>query len=169
MKKGQLMSQPFVYIFALIVGALILVYGISLVWDFVNTAKTVETGTFLKDLDGMVGKLYSFTSGSNQRFLVSLPSEITHLCITGMDDAGSCKEKTADDDFEYTSCRFADIDEDMEFFFGEGDNIFLAPMSAAELNTYSLEELRPRDGVTLCVRNGVEVKLTSKGTWVEAS
>jgi len=38
MKNGQLMSQPFMYIFYIVVGALVLFFGIKMIGGILNTS-----------------------------------------------------------------------------------------------------------------------------------
>ncbi|MFH1637058.1 MAG: hypothetical protein ABIB71_01385 [Candidatus Woesearchaeota archaeon] len=164
MKKGQLMSQPFVYIFALIVGALILVYGISMVWDVINTAGTVEIGSFYARLDKKAAQYYSLTSGSSTPFQVSLPDAVTHVCIKNAEEEpSSCVEKGSGK----KSCSY--FDEDLEFLLDEDANVFIVPLASVDINTYTIDNLRTKSGEMLCVPNGMSIKLTSQGAYVEAS
>ena len=91
-----MLSQPFVYIFALIVGALILVWGGKTVLDLLQTGSQVNVGTFIKSLEEDVAAYKNFGEGSRTTKKVDFPQEITYICFLDLEKtANDCKRKEA--------------------------------------------------------------------------
>ena len=59
MKRGQLLSQPFFYIFLIVVSALVLVFGYMMINRLLNTECQVEGKVFISDLRKNVEEVYS--------------------------------------------------------------------------------------------------------------
>lgn len=94
MKKGQLLSQPFFYIFAIVVIGLILIFGFNYVSKLVNTGCQVQGLTFVNDIQAKVNEVYSLSYGSsyqcdvvnvagqsNSRCQLVLPDNIKGFCF----------------------------------------------------------------------------------------
>lgn len=81
MKKGQLLGMPFVYILALIVGALILVFGVKWIFQLQETASSVQLNKFVDDLRIESEKYYSLDPGSKKEIKLNLPSRVKQLCF----------------------------------------------------------------------------------------
>lgn len=65
MKRGQLLSQPFFYIFAIIVIGLILIFGFTYVGKVLKTGCEVETLDFVSDVQAKTNELVSLSYGSS--------------------------------------------------------------------------------------------------------
>ncbi|MBS3152622.1 hypothetical protein J4230_04390 [Candidatus Woesearchaeota archaeon] len=65
MKKGQLLSQPFFYIFAIIVIGLILIFGFTYVNKILKTGCQVEILSFVGDVQAKINEVYSLSYGSS--------------------------------------------------------------------------------------------------------
>jgi hypothetical protein len=84
MKKGQLMSQPFIYIFYAIVGILILFFGIKVIINLQETGDSVEYATFVSRIQENVEKVYHDSYGSTISLeKINVPSFITEVCFVG--------------------------------------------------------------------------------------
>ena len=59
MKKGQLFSQPFMYIFAIVVIALIFLFGFQMIGKLKSTTCSVENIKFITDLNNEIDRIYS--------------------------------------------------------------------------------------------------------------
>lgn len=59
MKKAQLMSQPFVFIFTIVVIAMVFVFGAYMIYKLLKTECQVENKKFLADLNKEVNRIYS--------------------------------------------------------------------------------------------------------------
>ncbi len=175
-KKAQLMAQPFVYVFALILGALILVWGIKMIVDFVGTANKAELGRLIKSIESDVSEFYHYDEGAEKPRTLSLPKGINYLCIASPGERINCKKKTKSG---ISNCNLGQIDETLEPWLtraGSKNNVFTVPLENAGLNNgrfsvpeASPEQLKPSQGNPLCIANGAQLVLTTKADYVEAS
>lgn len=94
MKKGQLLSQPFFYIFALIVIALLLIFGFTYIRKLMNTGCGVESISFISDIQTKVNEIYSLSYGSsyecaltrvagktNNKCEIVMPDNVDGICF----------------------------------------------------------------------------------------
>lgn len=65
MKKGQMLSQPFFYIFAIVVIGLILIFGFRYIGKILKTGCEIETLDFVSDVQTKVNELISLSYGSS--------------------------------------------------------------------------------------------------------
>ena len=82
MKKGQVLGQPFVFIFYLVVIVLILYFGIRVVANIRDTEREVDYATFINELNSKINTIRNDAHGS----IISLedvrvPNEITEICF----------------------------------------------------------------------------------------
>ena len=87
------MSQPFVYIFAIIVIGLILAFGFKYIGKVLNTGCQVETITLVRDLQSEVNQVRSLSSSSSVQCVFSkngntgssceiiLPDNVETICF----------------------------------------------------------------------------------------
>ncbi len=81
MKKGQLLSQPFFYIFAIVVIGLILIFGFNYVSKLMNTGCQVEGLSFVNDVQAKVNEVYSLSYGSSYECsIVSISGQSKSRC-----------------------------------------------------------------------------------------
>lgn len=167
MKKGQMLSQPFVYIFALIVGGLILVWGGKTVLDLVQTGSQVNVGSFVKSLEEDVAAYKNFGEGSRTARKIDFPQDITYICFLDLEKKPvDCKRKEKDNKF--VKCNAAELDEEFAFQIEEPNkNVYVLPLDAVKINAFKIDDLKPADGNPFCVRNGVDVEIISKVGYVE--
>lgn len=167
-KKGQLLGQPLVYLFALVAGAMILIWGIRTVIQLGDTAATVEIGKFASKLQSDVSQYLNFDEGSATEIKVALPSKITHICFL---DATSEKKCILDG-------KPCDIDKLDDAFAAMAstrtkNNFFFLPMGAYKLPPKEIKNLRvdTATGNPICFRNNANKKftLTSMGTYVSVN
>jgi hypothetical protein len=64
-KRAELISQPLMYIFIIIVIALILALGIKFVFDLQKTAEQTAHAKFKQDLDSAINQVYTKDTGSS--------------------------------------------------------------------------------------------------------
>ena len=116
MKKGQLMSQPIIYVFYAIVGILILFFGIRVIINLQETGENVEYRTFVSNIQGNVEKVYHDSYGSTISLdKINVPSFIPEVCFVGEYQADKIqntklKEVIAISDLEDYNVYFADVD-----------------------------------------------------------
>lgn len=155
-KRGQLLGQPIVMIFALIVGGLILGWGIFQAYKLLNTAREVEVADYVATLKRDVERYYYFEPGSSGKFKVSLPQDFTYVCFASHEIPffGSTT-KPPNYNHAFVALR-------------NNTNIFV--YSKKGVLTYYIPYLRaPASQNPLCVKNQMNVMLTSRGTYVEVS
>lgn len=160
MKKGQLMGQPFVYIFLLIVAALILFFGIRAIIGVVNTGSEVEYNRFVNEIEKVENKIYSDSFGSAMSLeKISVPKSISEICFINRD-----LEINLDliNDFELR--KFINI----SYSGFQDENLFFASdkLRAIELNRVKIENINP-----LCdnLNDGrIDIRLVNKGNYILA-
>lgn len=79
-KRGQT-EQIFVYIFALVVAALIIGFGYYAITNLLNVGKQVETIKFKEDFEKEMKIYYSYAPGTNAYVRLSVPSGIKAVCF----------------------------------------------------------------------------------------
>lgn len=159
MKRGQL-DQPFVIIFALVVGAVILILGYYSVTNLMKTAGSVETAKFYSDLKRNVNIYYDFAPGSNALVKLNVPDGIRGVCFVELDDV------------DENNIKFEDVSKLVKAFKNAGDyNVFFSVDKDAEKpNPLRIDRLKPKEN-PLCkdTFGGLEIILTNKGRYVEVS
>src|SRR3989344_4949640 len=94
MRKGQLLSQPFFYIFAIVVIGLILIFGFFYVNKILKTGCEVEGLDFINDAQAKVNEINALSFGSsfecslvrsggssNRRCELVIPENINGVCF----------------------------------------------------------------------------------------
>jgi hypothetical protein len=161
-KRGQLMAQPLVMIFAMIVGALILAWGIYEVYKLLNVAKDVQAADYITGLSKDVQRYYYYEPGSSNRFKINLPADFSYICFVNQDITFQCVSGGSPPCVMPPNYNKA-------FVIGrKSDNVFI--FSKKEVFAYHVPYLMPPDTENpLCVNNYNSTVLTSKGTYVEVS
>jgi len=85
MKKGQITAQPFIIIFALIVAALILAWGIKVVFDIKERGEYAELLTTITDIREEVKTYYNFEMGSRKKITITVPEKISCFCFLNVE------------------------------------------------------------------------------------
>ena len=80
MQKGM-SQQVFIFIFALIMMALVLIFGVRQLFVVTDTATTVETLSFVEDFKQEVQAYTNFDVGSSKQVKLSLPSGVNQICF----------------------------------------------------------------------------------------
>ncbi len=95
MKKGQILSQPFIYIFAIIVIGLIFVFGFKYIGKILKTGCEVESLDLVNDIQAEANQLRALSFGSSYRCSFSysssgercnfiIPSNVDGLCFVDL-------------------------------------------------------------------------------------
>lgn len=168
MKKGQLLGQPFVYVFALIFGALILAWGVNSILKLKDTASQAELGKFASKVDSEVSQYLNFDEGSTTSIKVNLPEKITHLCFYDSQEEKNCI-------LDGKECNIPDLDEGFAAIANTRTkyNMFFLPYGVYRLPPREVKNLQvdATIGNPICFRNNLrkEFTLTSMGTYVSVS
>lgn len=154
-KRGEMMGQPLVMIFALVVGALILIWGIYQVYQLTTLAKEVEVRDYIEKLRKDTQRYYYYETGSTNKFSIRLPQEYTYICFVDQKAPflGGIKRPNGFNE---------------GFVKARSENIFV--YSKEDIQAYSITSLKPQANKNpLCVENKKEIIITSKGSYVEIS
>jgi hypothetical protein len=118
MKKGQVIGQPLVYVFAIIVIALILFFGFKMVGNLIDFEKDVDYADFLNNFDNDINIVYSESFGSTKSLeSLRIPDEITEICFVVInEDYVEGMEPTDEKMILYLNERFGSPEENV--FFG---------------------------------------------------
>lgn len=81
MKKAQLMSQPFYYIFIIIVIALILIFGFNMINNLIKTQEKAKFIEFKTDFKSSVESVYVKNPGTKISFSLLLPKDAGKVCF----------------------------------------------------------------------------------------
>lgn len=160
-KRGQLLGQPFIMIFGLIAGALILAWGIYQVYQLIDLSKDVQVEDYINGFSKDVQRYYYLEQGSSNKFKISLPQEYSYICFVDRVNPFYCSNgpipciKPPNYNHPFVIAR-------------KSDNVFV--YSKSDVLAYHVPYLRtPATENPLCVKNMMNVLLTSKGTYVEVS
>ncbi len=80
-KKGEIPTQLFIYVMALIIAGLILVFGFSAIKGFMDKGKEIESITMQKTLEREI-KLMETRYGSVKLLPLDVPANIQEICFT---------------------------------------------------------------------------------------
>lgn len=175
-RKGQMMAQPFIYIFALILAALILVWGVKMIVDFMGTADKAELGKTVEKIKSETDKYYNLGEDSSTEIRLMLPKGITYLCISEKDKpitSAVCKKK--DKKGAISSCTASGMDTVLPMLLKKAtNNLFTVPFAQAKVSNgkFTANNLKPlstEQGDVFCIANGGKLVLTSKVSYVGAS
>jgi hypothetical protein len=125
MKKGELLSQPFTYIFALIVIALLFFFGYRAINDFYEKAELVELGTFVDDLRYNINTYYNFDTGSSKQLTLNLPKKVKKICFTNLNENTNLP-----------------TDPDLKLLINKNDNMYIFPIETFSINMFTIDHLR---------------------------
>ncbi len=124
--KGELFSQPFIMIFAILVGALILVFGVKSFIDIKGGAEDVELSKFAAILKNNIDTYYNFDVGSSKKLSLVMPAKAKEVCF--YDD--SKPVNIAADEF------FQAVLEDTK------DNMFILPLGSYFKTQFRIEHMK---------------------------
>jgi len=80
MKNGAV-EQTFIFIFALIVAAMIMVWGAKTILDLRNKAEQVQVGDAIEDIKEMAITYYNLEEGSSTPISIMLPTGVKCICF----------------------------------------------------------------------------------------
>ena len=90
MKKAQLFGQPFVYIFAMVVAALILIFGLNLTYDIIKGGKEISGNILLDDIEKNYNSVFRDSYGSVKSLSsIKVPGSLDEICFVYFDCFGN--------------------------------------------------------------------------------
>ncbi len=152
-QKAQLLGQPFIYIFAIIVAALILAFGVRMTLKLKDTGEYVRLIDFKNELEKNVNVYYSFDAGSNDFFQVSLPPSLRYACFYNPDKA-------------IVNSEYPELNKIVVY---RKDNLYFLPLDAFpnKQTSFKIEKLKTLEENPKCIKNGMKYHLISQATYVE--
>lgn len=84
MKKGQLIGQPLLYLFYALVAAMILFFGVKVIFGTQEAGDRVEFESFVNDIKGKVNTAYQDSYGSRVSLdSIRVPKRVIEVCFVG--------------------------------------------------------------------------------------
>lgn len=165
MKKAQLLSEPFTYIFALIVIAVIVGFGFYLVTKTTIFAGEVDIAKFKNDFSTKVQEINLLSPGSGELYEASVPAGIRGICFVDLTTGTNTLASKID---------FPDVKQDVDLDITaekKDNNVYFQMTTAdqAKISPVKISKLKPA-GNPLCltVTGGrLKVGLENKGKYVE--
>ncbi len=152
-KKAQI-PVVFTVIFAIIVAALLLIWGVSSIAKLIGLSNEVDYQITIQNLNDAVQKRFNYETGSSIVKSFKTSSKITDFCFANKD----LQLNTAD-------TRLASL---MEI---SDDNLFILPLDAEDKTSFKINNLKGKSNPE-CIKvknNVLEVRLTTFDKYVEAS
>ena len=81
MKKAELMSQPLYYVFVMIVIAMVLYFGFTVITKLGETKEKANFIQFKTDFQSSVSNIYSLNPGSKNSYSLLLPKDAKQVCF----------------------------------------------------------------------------------------
>lgn len=157
-KKGQLMDRPFIFIFTVIVGALIFIFGFYLIKSLMQTSNCGQLGLFVNDLKNSVNRYYNFDTGSRTDISLKLPKNVKHICFFDKEEYINRNE------FDKIDKGLFDAVNNLDY------NLFFVPLSACKKGLFKIENIKPKENPTCILNTGtIKIELENKGEFVELS
>lgn len=146
-KKGQLLAQPLVYIFAVIVGGLIMFFGYLWIQDLMNAGCATGIKKWSSEFDSKVKELSFLDVGSTTVIPISLPNQVKYVCIRSADKVTSFPEYVEPQDRTLINANV-------------GKTLMMLPTTACKANTFAeVKNLQAASGFQ-CFQNGARMKLS---------
>lgn len=158
MKNGQLLAQPFTYIFALIIAAMIIIFGVRAINDLDKERKNVELSTFITSLRDNVNTYYNFDEGSTKKLSLNLPDNIKQVCFFN-------KDKTIAANIEENFKKLLELD--------TANNVFLLPFGENIKSEFFINHLKNDGDNPLCfnvnqkLNVAIETKISNNEVYIE--
>jgi len=154
MKRGQILGLPLILIFALIVGAFILLYGAKVILDLTAEADYVDLLDNIKDIENNVETFQNYDVGSSKVYDISLPEDVEKLCFySPLADRSNC----LDDGKECST----ELQETLDLIISDQYNVYLIPQSLYDINRFSIADFEPLGGNPECVSNGKDMVISA--------
>ena len=140
MKKGQISGLPLVLIFGLIVGALILFWGVKIIIDINAQADYVQLADKITDLETTIDIFDNYDDGATKQFTIDIPSKLDYLCVTKI-DATNCL-------LDNEPCP-TELEEYLDMVVVESKNVYIYPPKF-DITYFNVENLEPKNGNPEC-------------------
>jgi len=151
MKKAQVQIMPILYIFALLVGALLLAFGVRYAFKLQSAGEEIELGRFKLDVEREVSFIYNLDTGSSVEVKLRTPRNIKSICFTNPDEGVRTTNKQLND----------------LLFLNPENNFFIISDDPSEDKSFPVEHLKS-DINPFCkpTKGQFAVIFENKGTYV---
>lgn len=140
-----MLEQPLVWVFALIVGGLILVWGGYQVYKLVSFSNEIQANDFVTTLKSDIESYYYLEEGSSKVITIILPSGIEHICFT--------------DEGDYDFPEF--LSQGEQFLIkNREENVFMFPSDKIDQGAFFIQHITT-DSNPLCLENKDKLILTT--------
>ena len=139
-KKGQIVGEIFIFILAVAIFTLILVYGYRAIISFTTRGETVALLELQQQIERQVNVM-SLDYGSTDKMEVKLPSEFTQICFVGysqLDFANAIQLDKSNNQYKGIPPLIIDALEG-----GTKQNVFLIPFSDTPLQVGNISVNAP--------------------------
>ncbi|HLC85835.1 MAG TPA: hypothetical protein VJG30_00920 [Candidatus Nanoarchaeia archaeon] len=170
MKKAQLLSQPFFWIFAIVVMGIILIFSWNAIRDLVGFGEKVGTVKLIEDIKNEVEEIAkSFPGTSIECALTRRAGSSDNECeiIAPSDLKGMCFVDT-NSPVDFSKIEFKNVKEEVQVVQGTGDrNVFFATIKNP-IDSIYINKLKPKEHFCLNIQQGMKkFILENKGKFVE--
>ena len=163
MKRGQLLSQPFFYIFLVVVAAMVLIFGYLMIGKLINAECKVENKVFLNELEKQINEVYSigfegsskecaivnFVGQSKLKCEIAKPNGVNGLCFVDMYS-----------DFNPGKITIKELRDELTVLKGEKDsNLFFVSKEGCEINSQKLNKLKIQEPFCFDFRENKQHKI----------
>jgi len=134
MKKAQVAGQVFVFMIAIVLAGLILLYGYNAIFGqdgFIHRTEQIAIVRFETDLSSAVSSISS-DYGSIKKFESALPSEYQKVCLLDLSKSSGSICNPDSSDYHPIIC-------DAWQTTGNTQNVFLVPMTDTAITVSTLE------------------------------
>ena len=157
-KRGQLLSQPFIFIFILVVIAVTIVFGADVIKKVLVIGEDVELVRFKESLKREADLFYNLDPGSVKSIELSVPMGITYVCFIDRD-----KELDLDNVPDEETATLIEALKDNNMFFITNVQDWVRPIN--------VRYLKPEGENPLCIKTPgrLRAKIESRGRYVSIS
>ncbi|QQG38458.1 MAG: hypothetical protein HYS32_02515 [Candidatus Woesearchaeota archaeon] len=149
--KKAIVDLPLIYIFALIVSALILVFGLTQVFKLKSSAEQIEIGQFKLSIEKQIDEIYNLDKGSSLEVIIPVTEKIKEVCFVD-------NTKT----LSTTNAKLGDL-----AFLNPSHNVFIIGEDLNSDKSFNAEHLKP-DISPICfsTKGKLNIILENKGRYV---
>lgn len=150
------MAHPFAAIFALVVAALIIIFGVSVLRDLYNVSNTVDITSLRNTLQKEVDAYYILDEGSQKTLTLPVPKQVAFICF--VDQSGFIDYSLIPNNKDNIVRTLTDR------------NVFLISeqgQPSVDPPAFTIKNLKPESN-PLCIRTvgSLSARIISKGTHV---
>ncbi|MBS3095143.1 hypothetical protein J4231_00515 [Candidatus Woesearchaeota archaeon] len=151
-KKGQIFAEPFFWILALITAALVLTFGYMAVKRLNDTFDKTSIAKWSTNFKKVVDEVYYMDTGSSKSIAIMLPKKVKGICFY---DGANIANSNVLSPTDYRTIQL-----------NPNKNMAILPAALYDSNLmlHSIGKLKAAS--PLCVNNGANLRLVSRGDYV---